>query len=222
MTHLSPQTGQRSVHDYAGQLQQLLPRGRAWEFPPDGLFAGLLLGLAEEFARLDGRALDLLEEADPRTTLELLPDWERIAALPDACTGVPDNATERQVSLHQKLTRPGAQNAAAYVELAARVGYLIEIEEHRPFAMGSRMGDRMNGQNWAFVWTVHVRPFDGYLEEATFISVFQMGSRMGERMRGFGALDVECLIRRAAPAHTTVLFAYDVEPTPAFWIDLTT
>lgn len=215
-------TSARSVHDYAGQLRQLLPRGKAWEFPPDGLLAGLLLTFAEEFARIDARAGDLLEEADPRTALELLPDWERIAALPDACTGTPDNATERQAALHHKLTRPGAQNAAAYAELAARVGYQIAIQEHAPLRAGFRCGARCQGELWAFVWTIQVQPFEGYLTESEFLAVFRAGaSRAGDRLRGFGAVDLECLIRRAAPAHTTVLFAYDLEPSPAFWIDFT-
>lgn len=207
---------------YAAQLRQLLPQGAAWDFAPDGTFAGLLGGLAEEFARIDARALDLIEEADPRAALELLPDWERVAALPDACTGVPDNAGERQAALHQKLTRVGAQNAAAYAELAARVGYQIDIEEHRPARCGMYLGERMNGPEWAFAWTVHIRPFDGFLEEISFIATAHCGDFLGVRLRGFGALDIECLIRRAAPAHTIVLFAYEIEPTPDLWIDFIT
>ena len=210
----------RSAEDYGQQLRQLLPQGAAWDFAEDSSFAQLLAALGEEFARIDGRALALIEEADPRTTLELLPDWERIAGLPDACTGAPDNVGERQIALHQKLTRTGAQNRGAYIELAARVGYLIEIEEHRPARMGMRLGERLNGPLWTFVWTVHVRPFDGWLEEVTFLAQARLGDRLGVRLRGFGALDVECLIRRAAPAHTNVLFAYDVEPAASLWIDL--
>lgn len=206
---------------YAEQLRQLLPQGPAWRFAPDGTFAGLLGALADEFARIDARAGALAEEADPRSALELLPDWERIAALPDTCTGAPDTATERQAALHQKLTRPGAQNAAAYVELAARAGYAIEIDEHRPLRAGFLAGDASMGIDWAFAWTCRVRPFEGYIAESTFLAVFRVGSRAGDLLRGWGALDVECLIRRAAPAHTKVLFAYDVEPEPAFWIDLT-
>lgn len=211
----------RDAPAYAAQLRQLLPPGAAWEAPEGGVLAGLLLGLGEEFARIDARGIDLLEEADPRSALETLPDWERVAALPDACTGAPDTAAERQAALHQKLTRPGAQNAAAYVELAARAGFAIEIEEHRPLRSGFLAGARCNGADWAFAWTVRVRPFEGYLEEASFLAVFRAGSRAGDRVRGWGALDVECLIRRAAPAHTQVLFAYDVEPSPAFWFNFT-
>lgn len=206
---------------YAEQMRALLPQGAAWDFAPDGPMAALIAALAEEFGRIDLRGLDLIEEMDPRTTLELLPDWERVAELPDTCTGAPDTAAERQAALHQKLTRVGAQNRAAYVEMAARVGYAIRIEEHRTMRAGFRCGDRCNGLTWSHVWTVYIRPFDGYLEETSFLAVFRAGSRAGDRLRGWGALDLECLIRRAAPAHTQVLFAYEVEPAPAFWAEFT-
>jgi len=211
----------RGAEAYARQFAQLLPQGPAWRFAPDGAMASLLLALAAEFARIDSRALDLIEEADPRTALELLPDWERVAALPDTCTGAPDNVGERQAALHQKLTGVGGQNAAAFAEIAARLGYQIDIEEHHAARMGMRIGERLNRQDWAFAWTVHIRPFDGWLEESTFLAVAEIGDRLGVRLRGFGALNLECVIRRAAPAHTHVLFAYEVEPSPAFWFDFT-
>lgn len=210
----------RDAEAYAGQLRQLLPRGPAWDFPPDGVFAGLLGALGEEFARIDLRALDLVEEADPRTTLELLPDWERVAALPDACAGAPDNVRERQIALHHKLTRLGSQSRAAYIEMAARIGYSITIEEHHPARIGVRLGTNLNGPDWAFAWTVHVRPFPGLGQQLTF-AVARLGDRLGVRLRGFGALDIECLIRRSAPAHTVVLFSYEFGGDDAFWFDFT-
>ncbi|MBD3728772.1 MAG: DUF2313 domain-containing protein [Sphingomonadales bacterium] len=212
---------QRDGPAYANQLAQLLPRGAAWEVAPDSLRARLLEALAEEFARIDGRGGALLDEADPRTTLELLPDWERVAGLPDSCTGAPDSVQERQVALREKLTGVAGQNAAAFIEAAARIGYVITIEEHRPARMGMRLGERLNGADWAYTWTARISPFDSYLEEASFLAQARLGDRLGVRLRGFGALDVECVIRRMAPAHTIVLFAYDVEPTAAMWMDFT-
>lgn len=211
----------RDATAYAGQLRQLLPTGPAWNFGAESTFAQLLAGLAEELARVDARALDLVEEADPRTALELLPDWERVAGLPDACTGIPDNAGERQAALQQKLTGLGGQSAQSFIDLAARLGYQIWIEEHRPARIGMRLGERLNHADFAFCWTAHVRPFDGYLEEATFLAQARIGDRLGVRLRGFGAIDLECVIARAKPAHTIVLFAYDVEPSAAFWMDFT-
>lgn len=206
--------------DYAEQLHALLPQGAAWSVPKDGTFARLLLALGDEFARIDARALDIIEEADPRTALEMLPDWERVAALPDSCVGAPDSVAERHAALHYKLTRTGSQSRAAYIERARRAGFEIEIEEHRPARLGVRVNARCNDEEWAFAWTVHVRSSDSQ-EELLASTQAHMGDRLGVRLRGWGSLNIECLIRRTAPAHTIVLFAYEVEPDHAFWIDFT-
>lgn len=212
----------RSEVDYAAQMRQLLPRGAAWDIAPGGTFAGLLLAFAAELARIDARALDLLDEADPRTTLELLTDWERLAGLPDACTGAPTEIGERQIALQQKLTGIGGQSRADFIELAARIGYEIEIEEHRPARVGMLAEERCKDEAWAFAWTVTIQPVDGLFQAEGFIAHFKVGDPCETRIRGFGSLDLECVISRAAPAHTTVIFAYIVEPEPDFWIDFNT
>lgn len=211
----------RSEADHAQALRQLLPRGAAWDFAPDGPFAQLLAALAAEFARIDARAVDLLDEADPRTALETLIDWERVAGLPDACTGEPDNVGERHVALVQKLTGLGGQSPADFIDLAALIGFEIDIEEHRPMRVGARVGDRCKGEDWAHAWTVHVQPFDGAGRPVLAMAHFKVGDPVGTRVRGFGSLDLECVIGRAAPAHTNVIFAYVIEREPDFWIDFT-
>lgn len=212
----------RSAADYAGQMRQLLPTGAAWSMPADSNFGQLIAALAEEFARIDARAGRLIDEADPRTSLELLPDWERVLGLPDACFAAPDNVSERRAALRQKITGLGGQSRRYFTELAARLGYYITITEHRPARVGMRLGDGLNGTDWAHAWTVHVEPFEGDLpDEQSFFAQARIGDEIGVRLRGFGAIDLECAIRRAAPAHTIVLFAYEVEPSPAFWIDFT-
>lgn len=211
----------RSEADHALALRQLLPRGPAWEFEPDGLFARLLEALAAEFARLDGRVIRLLEETDPRTALETLIDWERVAGLPDTCTGAPDNVGERQVALFQKLTGLGGQSPADFIDLAARVGFEIDIIEHRAIRTGFRVGDPANDTAWAHAWTVVVQPFDGAGRPVLAMAHFKVGDPVGTRVRGFGSLNLECVIRRAAPAHTNVIFAYIIEREPDFWIDFT-
>ncbi|MFO6448908.1 YmfQ family protein [Erythrobacter sp. NE805] len=209
----------RSDADHAQMLRQLLPRGAAWDFAPDRTFARLLEALAAELARVDVRAIDLLDEADPRTALETLAEWERVAGLPDACTGAPDNIGERQIALVQKLTGVAGQSRADFIDLAARIGFEIEIVEHRPLRTGFRVGDRCTDEDWAFAWTVVVQPFDGAGPPRPAIAHFKVGDPVGTRVRGFGSLDLECVIRRAAPAHTVVIFAYVIEREPDFWIE---
>jgi uncharacterized protein YmfQ (DUF2313 family) len=212
----------RSAADYSDILRQLLPRGAAWNFGTDSVLAGVLAGLAEEFARIDARGLDLLEEADPRTALEMLIDWERNAGLPDDCFGAPDNIPERQIAVAQRITGLGGQNRAYFIELAAQLGYLVTIDEFAPFEAGSLAGDLCYSEDWRFVWRVNVLPPETDLPEGQFLlSEFHAGSAAGEYLRGFGALDLECLIKRHAPAHTNVLFSYPIEPDALFWFNFT-
>lgn len=56
-------------------MKALLPPGKLWRMVASTL-ADFLLACAQELARVDARADALIEEADPRTTTELLPDFE--------------------------------------------------------------------------------------------------------------------------------------------------
>jgi uncharacterized protein YmfQ (DUF2313 family) len=74
-----------TADDYRALCQNLLPSGPAWSREPDAFTTRLLDAWAQELARIDARVDALIEEADPRTTTELLPDWERNYGLPDEC-----------------------------------------------------------------------------------------------------------------------------------------
>lgn len=61
---------------YARMMVALLPPGRLWRLV-GGLLSDLFLACADELGRIDARAVDLLNEADPSTAVELLPEYER-------------------------------------------------------------------------------------------------------------------------------------------------
>ena len=189
-----------SQSEYTRQLQALLPPGRAWPREPTAQLTPLLGAWADEMARLDARALQLLEEADPRTALELLGDWERVLGLPDECTAAATTIPARQIAAYQKLAALGGQTPAFYVALAASIGYTVEILEFDP---GVDAGDfDTSGGRWRYVFTVHVLDIVDY-------SVFRAGrSGAGDRLIEGGALDLECVINRVKPAHTLALFTY--------------
>lgn len=219
----------RNAADYASLLASLLPTGAAWSVPDNGALASLLRAFADEFVRIDARALDLVEEADPRTALELLPDWESLAGLPDICSGQPDSARERQAAVTQKLTAAGGQNAAHYTDVAAALGYVVEIVEHRPARVGLPCDVPCEDEGWAFTWDVAVQPAEGWREPSTppsaspgvALAAAEIGAPVGIRLRGWGAVDLECVISRMRPAHTNVLFTYRIEPAAAVWFDFT-
>lgn len=64
-----------SADEFARMLVRLLPPGRLLTAPGDTLYK-VLLANGDELARVQQRQIDLLEESDPRTTSELLPEWE--------------------------------------------------------------------------------------------------------------------------------------------------
>jgi uncharacterized protein YmfQ (DUF2313 family) len=224
MSDEAPSTAQiapASAEAYAAQLAALLPTGRAWPREEGSVLMQLVRALADELARVDGRASDLFEEADPRTALELLRRWEDVAGLPDACVPAPGSIGERQAAVHMKLTALGGQSRQWYVDRAAALGFAITIDEFQPFRMGSRMGDRLNGPAWAHVWRINVLPPAVDTGQGVSLRYFRMGSRMGDRLVGFGNLDLECTMERLKPAHTTLIFSYQIEPEPLVWFDFT-
>lgn len=194
--------------EYRRTLQELLPAGSAWPRDEDAILTKVLGGVAPSLARVHNRALDLIEEADPRTTREMIDDWERCCGLPDECT--PANATtlqERRAAVVAKLTYRGAQDTAYFEALAGSLGYAVAIEEFRPFVCGlSRCGDRLNGGHEVrYYWRVRI------LEPR--VTWFRTGvSSPPERLGKINyAEDLECILNRLKPAHTYLVFAYDYE-----------
>ncbi len=193
---------------YREQLQALLPPGRAWPREPAAVLTQLLDALAQEFARVDTRALSLLDEADPRTTTELIEDWERMLGLPDYCTALAGTIAGRRGAVTAKLTASGYQTPAYYTGAAAALGYQIGIEEFMPYESGHLVnGVEVTPAQWPYVWRVHAPD--------TTVTEFTCNSPCTEPLRSWGNDQLECLIKRLKPAHTHTLFAYTA-PTALF------
>lgn len=140
---------------YGRLLKNLLPRGLVWLLEESSVISRTLKGIANELARVDERALDLIEEIDPSTTSELLEDWERVLGIPDGCVLqlAPTEAERRQVVV-QKLLARGGQTPAFFESIATAVGATSTVEELRPYVLrcGFRSRDRCYGVDYAFIW----------------------------------------------------------------------
>ncbi len=136
--------------EYRDQLAQLLPRGKLWERVLDGRLGQVLHALADELARVHDRGQDVIEEADPRTTDELLADWERVTGLEGEGTDA-----ERRAVVWAHLTARGGQSAAYFAAIAASLGLEVTIETVLPFRCDrSTVGTPLYDDGWAFVWWV--------------------------------------------------------------------
>jgi hypothetical protein len=61
---------------YASMMRALLPPGKLWR-AVGALLDAIFLGCADELSRVDARVANLLDEDDPTTATELLPEYER-------------------------------------------------------------------------------------------------------------------------------------------------
>lgn len=191
--------------NYRQMLATLLPPGPAWDIESAPQTHKTLDALAIEFERVQSRINDLIDEMDPASVRELIPDWEIVMGLPDKCTGPEPTFEDRRRAVQQRLLSIGEQRPAYFIKIAQQCGYPnARIVEHRAPRFGrSRFGvARFGTRRQQFIWTVNLgkRRAAG---RRFGLTVF--GERFGENPDSA----VECLIRRYAPAHTLVLFEHE-------------
>jgi uncharacterized protein YmfQ (DUF2313 family) len=190
--------------DYVDQLLSLMPPGDAWPRDTGTVLSATLQMPAGELARADGRGDDLVNEADPRTTGEMLTDWEDVAGLPDPCTGPLTSFTARRARLVQKLTSVGDQSRAYFIGIATSLGYVgATITEYFAFTCDSVCTDTLYTDPWCYAWRLNIH-------ETTLERDFTANSGCSEYLRFWGDTVLECLINQLKPAHTQVIFAYGV------------
>jgi uncharacterized protein YmfQ (DUF2313 family) len=190
-------------HDYLLQLQALLPRGLAWAITQTSTLSMLLRAWADEFARVDLRCDQLLDEADPRTTLELLPDWERVAWLPDPCVMIDQSVDQRRAALLSKLTATGGQSRAYFIALAESMGYAgATIDEYLPANCNGNCNDALYSEDDKYAWTLNLPLSTGG------VFVANCNGNCNDALQSWGDEALECRINKYKPAHTSVIFAY--------------
>lgn len=195
-----------TAQEYVEQLKALLPPGPAW---PRGdsasMFALLIETWGAEFARVDARARALILEADPRFCQETFEDWLKQWGLPDDCIklwSTVNNTTLRKL-LIQKVTSIGGQTPKFFIDLASMFGYTIEIDEFRGYTVMADTLDVLAEELWPSTWEVNVLQTAG-----AKMTYHEVTGGVEEPLAWWGDALIECLIRRYAPAHTEVSFAY--------------
>lgn len=178
-----------TLQAWRASLQALLPPGRAFTRESDSVLSKVLGSIAAMYLAAQLKFETLLMQADPRMATGMLPDWERLLGLPDACLPLDTLSTaERQSIAFQRLTEQGGgQSRAYYIELAEQYGEPgVTITEFAQFTCGSVCTDALYSQDDEFVWQINI-----------------------PRAASNASL-AECPIRDRKPAHTTVIFAYAV------------
>ncbi len=186
--------------DYLQQIRALTRRGRLWLMPPGSVMEQFHTAFAQEIVRVDQRVLDLEDEADPRTTVELLPDYERVFGLPDPDAPAPVGLEARQQALTAKWASKGGQSRQFFIDLAARLGYAITIMEYRPFTCESTCITPVYEDDARYLWQINA--------PATHSTLFTCESGCQDPLRDIGNDILEAAMKRHQPSYTVLLFSF--------------
>ena len=159
-----------SSADFTFALLGLLPRGRVWPKEISSVQAQAASCFAPTFQRISDTAVDLIADAFPGTTSDLLSEWELTLGLPDACT-VPGSQTiaERQRAVAEKISAAGGPQRSYYLQMATQLGLSAIIDEFQEACVGpTSVGDFLYGDGWPWSWVVSIDPeYYGTLPAAT-------------------------------------------------------
>jgi len=210
----------RGGAEYADAMLGLLPQGQAWPREDGSTLVLTVNGLAEYWGFVDGRAADLLEiESDPRTTVELLPDWERNWGLPDPCYPEAISIAERQNLLVLIMTLLGGQSRSFFEYISSWTGHAINIGEWAPFMCGvSEVGDTRYEYDDTGFFRWYLGPPENryfwYLQsETAVLEWFRCGTPYSQtgihpHLKIYTESPIDCLLQRWKPAHTEMVFDY--------------
>lgn len=172
---------------YREQFLALLPPGRIWPEDRSSSFQQLALAFGAQLARVHESVLRVLvQELDPRVTVDLLPEWETELGLPDPCTPAAQTIQERRQRVVAALTVQPSPTLQYLRTLAEALGYTgALLVETPPFSL-----------------TVAVpNPRITYARTGA--------SRCGDYLARYErAADLECVLVKQKPAHITLVFNY--------------
>lgn len=172
------------VAGYKDSLRSLLPPGIAWKGEK---FLELIDAFATELARFEASSEYLQHEVFPVNSNDLLPDWERVAGLPDKDFPLPSDLQERRETVISRLSIITSPTKEEIERVALAGGFVIRLDEIQPWRIGtSAIGDPVAGNQWLFIF--YVNTFTGLTsdEQARLISI----------------------IKRFKPAHTVAVFDF--------------
>ncbi len=144
--------------EFADAIKALLPPGAAWEWPEGGLGDGMLLGTAEELARIEAAAQEVLDNAiethRPKTSSWHISEYQRVAeeSLGGLVETMPRHPFAIGSKVGQRLWSQAAPDLTFPIDLV-RVEHLLGPARVGN-GNGSRIGDRLWGSRGRYVLRV--------------------------------------------------------------------
>lgn len=126
----------RTQEQQTNVLASYLPNNKIFEVKNDvdSNLRKVLLGLAQEFTNYRDSVNELVQEYFPDQTTLFIEDWEKVVGLPDDCLPIATTIEERRTNVLLKLAGINATTAKQFTDIAAILGFDIEITNAADFA----------------------------------------------------------------------------------------
>ena len=192
--------------DYSHQIDALLPRGPIWKRTPGSTLDAVLYALGREAARADARINQVIEESDPRTSIEELARWFDDYGIPSACLEAIADPSQEQMrqELLAKITSNLGLTAAFFESLAGTLGYQAKVTTFTEHDVNDDVEHPLYEKQWTTVMTLGITIRSN--GNAEYIDVTWGAD---EPLARWGNALLECVIRALAPAHVYVIFMYE-------------
>ena len=192
--------------DYSHQIDELLPRGPIWKRTPGGALDAVLYALGREAARVDARINQVIEESDPRTSIEELARWCDDSGIPSACLEAIADPSQEQMrqELLAKITSNLGLTAAFFESLAGTLGYQAKVTTFTEHDVNDDVEHPLYEKQWTTVMTLGITIRSN--GNAEYLDVTWGAD---EPLARWGNALLECVIRALAPAHVYVIFMYE-------------
>lgn len=194
--------------DYESQMEALLPRGPIWRRSRGSTLDAVIYSAAREFARVDARLASVLDEADPRTSTEMLTEWFTDWGVPSDCIKAIANPTLEMMrqELIAKITSNQGLTADFFEGLAGVLGYDAAVTTFDTFTCASLCDARLYDENWRTTFVLGIA-----FAEDGHAKYFETTWTADQPLATWGNALLECLIKALAPAHVNVIFMYEGE-----------
>jgi uncharacterized protein YmfQ (DUF2313 family) len=148
-------------------------------------------------------ATALLDEIDPRTTTNLLPEWERVYGLPDECRGAADTVADRRARLAAKVAETGGLSRAYFISIATALGYQgVTIDAFKPTTCEMPCDGAFRDESWRFALRMNVPG------QQNVHRYFSAAAGCDEPVDSYKQGPLECLIAKLQAPEVVVLFNY--------------
>lgn len=167
----------------------------------------LILGLIEEFLRMEVFMQRVCMELDPNQTVDLIEEWERSVGIPNDCFKTDETLETRRAQVLLLLSGLVVQTEQDFIDLAIFFGVDVIIEQGSirgayPHCYPALyLGGAKAARNTIIVHFPDIpgryypHPYDGV-----------------DNLYGSNASIVECIFNKVKPATTRIIYSYGTTP----------